>query len=82
MLNTNVTDFKDNIFGLLAQAIKHGEPVSIRTEDGTAVVISEEDYNGLMETIYACSVPGMRERIIEGLRTPVSECVPEDEIKW
>ncbi len=82
MLNTNITNFRKNIFAMLEQTIKYNEPVNISTKDGNAVIISEEDYNGLMETLYLCSVPNMRERIMEGMKTPVSECIPEDEVKW
>jgi antitoxin YefM len=82
MLNTNITNFRENIFAMLEQTIKYNEPVNISTKDGNAVIISEEDYNGLMETLYLCSVPNMRERIMEGMKTPISECIPEDEVKW
>jgi antitoxin YefM len=82
MLNTNITNFRKNIFGMLEQTIKFNEPVNISTKDGNAVIISEEDYNGLMETLYLCSVPDMRARIVEGMKTPVSECIPENEVDW
>lgn len=82
MLNTNITNFRKNIFGMLEQTIKYNEPINIRTKDGNAVIISEEDYNGLMETLYLCSIPNMRERIMEGLKTPASECIPENEVEW
>ena len=49
MLNTNITNFRKNIFGMLEQTTKYNEPINISTKDGNAVVISEEDYNGLME---------------------------------
>ena len=52
MLNTNITNFRKNIFSLLEQTIKYNEPVNISTKAGNAVIISEEDYNGLMETVY------------------------------
>ncbi len=41
---------------------------------------SEKDYNGLMETLYLSSVPAMKEKIIEGLHTPLNECLPENEV--
>ena len=82
MLNTNITNFRKNVFKLLEQTIKYNEPVNISTKDGNAVIISEEDYNGLMETVYLCSIPNMKERIIEGMKTPVSECMPENEVEW
>lgn len=82
MLNTNITNFRKNIFGLLEQTIKFNEPVNVSTKDGNAVIISEDDYNGLMETLYISSIPNMKEKIIEGLNTPISDCVAEDEVEW
>lgn len=82
MLNTNITNFRKNILGLLEQTIKFNEPVNISTKDGNAVVLSEEDYNGLMETLYLCSIPGMKEKVMEGLNTPLNECLPENEVEW
>lgn len=82
MLNTNVTNFRKNIFGLLEQTIKYNEPVNITTKDGNAVVLSEEDYNSLMETLYLSSIPAMREKIIEGLNTPTEECLSEEKVFW
>lgn len=82
MLNTNITNFRKNIFGMLEQTIKFNEPVNISTKDGNAVIISEEDYNGLMETLYLSSVPEMKEKIIDGLHTPLNECLPENEVQW
>ena len=57
MLNTNITNFRKNIFSLLEQTIKYNEPVNISTKEGNAVIISEEEYNGLMETVYLSSIP-------------------------
>jgi len=82
MLNTNVTNFRKDIFGLLEQTIKYNEPINISTKDGNAVLLSEEDYKGLMETLNLTSIPGMKEKIAEGLHTPLAECVPEDEVDW
>lgn len=82
MLNTNITNFRKNIFTLLEQTIKFNEPVIVSTKDGNAVIISEDDYNGLMETLYISSIPNMKEKIIEGLNTPISECIAEDEVEW
>ena len=53
-----------------------------RQEDGNAVILSEEDYNSLMETVYLSSIPSQREKIIEGLNTPLEECLPENEVEW
>ena len=50
--------------------------------DVNGVIYSEDDYNGLMETLYLSSIPGMKEKIFEGLRTPIEDCIPEDRVEW
>lgn len=82
MLNTNITNFRKNIFTILEQTIKYNEPVNISTKSGNAVIISEEDYNGLMETLYLSSIPNMKEKLIDGMNTPLDECIPENEVEW
>ncbi len=82
MLNTNITNFRKDIFNILEQTIKYNEAVNVSTKDGNAVIISEEDYNSLIETVNLCSIPGMKEKITEGLKTPISECLPEDAVEW
>lgn len=82
MLNTNITNFRKNIFSLLEQTIKFNEPVNISTKDGNAVIISEEDYNSLIETLYLSSVPEVKAQIVEGLKTPIEDCLPESEVEW
>ena len=78
----NVTNFRKNIFGTLSNTIKYNEPVNISTKDGNVVILSEEDYNGLMEMVYLSSIPGMKEKIIRGLKEPMEKCVAEDKVKW
>ena len=82
VLNTNATSFRKDMFKLLEQTIRFNESINISTKDGNAVVISEEDYNGLMETLYLSSMPDVKNAIIEGMNTPISECVPENEVRW
>lgn len=82
MFNTNITNFRKNIFGLLEQTIKYNEPVNVSTKDGNAVIISESDYNSLLETLYLSSNPEMKNKIAEGLNTPIDQCIPEDQVQW
>ena len=51
MTNINITNFRKNIYSIIDQIIKYNEPVNICTKNGNAVIISEEDYNNLMETL-------------------------------
>lgn len=82
MINTNATNFRENIFNVLKQTILFNEPVNISTKDGNAVLISESDYNGLMETLYLTSQPEMKEKIIDGMNTSLDDCVPDSEVGW
>ena len=56
--------------------------INITTKNGNAVVISEEDYNGLMETVYLLNTPGMKEKLIKGKETKIEDCVAEEEVEW
>lgn len=82
MISITATNFRKNVFGLLEQTIKYNEPVNINTKNGNAVLISEDEYKSLQETLYLVSIPGMEEKIIEGLNTPIEECIKEDEVNW
>ena len=82
MTNTNITSFRKNIFSLLEQTIKYNEPLNISTKEGNAVVISEEDYRGIMETLQLLSNPALKKILVEGKATPLSDCIPENEVEW
>lgn len=82
MVNTNATNFRKNIFNILENIIKYNEPVNITTKDGNAVILSEEDYNALIETLYLTSIPTMKEKIIDGINTPLEDCVSQEDVKW
>lgn len=82
MTTTNITNFRKNAFNYVEQTIKYNEPLNISTRDGNAVLLSAEDYSGMMETLYLVSAPGMREKILDGIKAPLEECVPEDAVEW
>ena len=62
---------------LVDEAAASHEPILITGKRGNAVLISEEDWRAIQETLYLLSIPGMRESIREGLQTPVSDCARE-----
>ena len=80
MLTTNITSFRKNLFSLIENAISFNEHILISTKSGNAVMMSEEEYNSMIETLYISSVPGLKEKILEGGATPLSECIPESEV--
>lgn len=82
MTNTNITKFRNNIFKYMDQAIELNDVINVSTKKGNAVVMSEEDYRGLMETLYIQSSPKTVEAIRESRNTPIEECVSWDEVEW
>lgn len=79
MQNTNITQARSDLFKLASSCIRFNNVVNINTKEGNVIMLSEEDYNSLLETIYLAGIPGMIESIIEGVETPVEECV---KVEW
>jgi prevent-host-death family protein len=71
-----------NLFKLLEQVNKESKPCIITSGKGDGVLISKDDWQNIQETLYLQSIPGMQQSIIEGMATPLSECVSEDELEW
>lgn len=82
MIKTTFSNFKKNLFVLLEQTVKFNEVVHISTKKGNVMMISEEVYNGLMESLFFASNPVMRKRALEGLDIPIEDCVSEDDFDW
>lgn len=82
MTNVNATNFRKNLFEYLNQAVDFNDVINVSTKNGNAVVMSEEDYNSLMETLYLMSHPGTREEVLTGMQEPIEACVPLDEVDW
>ena len=75
-----VSEARSNLYQLIDETAQSHEPVLITGKRHNAVLLSEEDWRSMQETLYLVSIPGMRESIIEGLQTPVAEC--SEELAW
>lgn len=82
MTNVNVTSFRKDIYKLLENTIKYNEPINISTKNGNAIILSEEDYNSLIETLYIESIPELKKEILERADDIDNEFVSEDEVEW
>ena len=80
MTTVNVTEARANLYKLIDDASASHEPVVITGKRGNAVLLSEEDWNAINETLYLLSVPGMRESIIEGMQENLNET--STELEW
>lgn len=75
-----VTEARSKLYKLIDQVSSSHKPVTIAGKRGNAVLIAEEDWNAVQETLYLLSIPGMRESIRDGLKTPTKECT--EELDW
>lgn len=74
MSTINITNARKDLYKLVENVNAYSDPTLIVGKKGNAVLISEEDYRALLETVYLNSIPGMVETIIEGGNTPISDC--------
>ena len=82
MLTTTVTNFRKNIYAMIENTIRYNEPAIITTKSGNAVMISEEEYRGLLETLRLSSDPRMKQKLVDGLNIPLSDTLSEEEVSW
>jgi PHD/YefM family antitoxin component YafN of YafNO toxin-antitoxin module len=79
MINISATRLRKNLSNYLDLVADQNEIIRVKTKNGNAVIISEHEYNGLMETLHIYSIPGMKERIIEGLNIKLEDCMESED---
>jgi prevent-host-death family protein len=77
MATLNATEARANLYKLIDDTAVNHEPVIITGKRGNAVLLAEEDWNAINETLYLLSVPGMRESIIDGMQETLDDCASE-----
>jgi antitoxin YefM len=77
MISLSATEARDKLDWLLEETDSHHQPILITGPRSNAVLVGEDDWNAMQETMHLLSVPGMRESIIEGLATPADQCEKE-----
>ena len=73
----SVTDARGRLYRLVDQVADSHEPVHITGKRSSAVLVSEEDWRAIQETLYLCSIPGMRESLLAGMEEPLDQCSEE-----
>lgn len=80
MTTVTATEARTNLYRLIDEVAASHEPILITGKRANAIMISEDDWRAIEETIYLLNIPGMRESIIEGLNTPLEET--DEEVEW
>ena len=80
MMPLRTTEVQSRIFELIEETERSHEPIIIPGHRSNAVLISEDDWKSIQETLYLLSIPNMGESIRKGLKTPIEECLKE--LEW
>ncbi len=77
MTTLTASEARSKLYRLIDEAASTHIPILITGKRSNAVLIAEEDWHAIQETLYLLSIPGMRESIREGLNTPIEECAKD-----
>lgn len=80
MTGITATEARSNLYRLIDETAESHQPIVIMGKRNKAVLVSEDDWAAIQESLYLLSVPGMRESIRAGIATPVDEC--DEELSW
>lgn len=80
MTSMTATEARKQLYALLDEVADSHEPVQIAGKRNSAVLVSEDDWRAIQETLHLMSIPGMRESIVKGLKTPAEKC--RKELDW
>lgn len=80
MTTVSATEARKRLYSLVDDVAESHHAVQIIGKRHSAVLIAEEDWRAIQETLFLISIPGMRESITAGMKTAVEEC--DEELQW
>ena len=80
MSSINITNARKNLYKLVENLSDTHEPVHITGKNQSAVLVSEDDWRSIEETLYLLAIPGMRNSIIKGMNEPIEKS--SDKLEW
>ena len=80
MTTLTASQARARLYKLLDEAAASHEPIQITGKRSNGILVSENDWRSIQETLYLLSIPGMRESIRKGLKTPIEKC--KKDLKW
>lgn len=80
MTTLTASEARAKLYKLLDETAELHEPIQITGKRHNAVLLAEEDWRAIKETLYLLSIPGMRESVRKGLKTPLKKC--SKTLKW
>ncbi|MFT4572221.1 MAG: antitoxin YefM [Planctomycetota bacterium] len=80
MTNITASEARKRLYNLLDEVADSHEPVQIAGKRNSAVLVSEDDWRAIQETLYLVAIPGMKESIVKGMKTPIAKC--DEKLDW
>jgi antitoxin YefM len=80
MTTLSATEARRCLYSLVDDVAESHDPIQIVGKRNSAVLVSEEDWRAIQETLYLTSIPGLRESIQEGIKSSIEEC--HEELEW
>ena len=80
MKTITATEARKKLYRLIDEVAVSSETVQITGRRSNAVLVSEDDWRAMQETVYLASIPGVADSIREGIQTPLDECI--EELDW
>jgi antitoxin YefM len=77
MKTVTATSARSGLYNLIDAALRDREPIQITGKRGNAVLVAEEDWRAIEETLYLQAIPGMAASIRKGMKEPIDKCSPE-----
>jgi len=74
MQSVSISKARSTLYGIVDTVDQNHAPLLIVGKRANAVIISEEDWKAIQETLFLDAIPGMRDSILEGLKTPIDKC--------
>ena len=76
----SATKARNNFYKLIDETVKANEPILITGKKNNAVLLSENNWRAIQETLFLVSIRGIRESVLKGLETPICKC--SNKLKW
>ncbi len=73
MVTTSITKAREELYKLASSCLKYNDVVNITTKEGNVILLSEDEYRSLLESLYLAGIKGVYEDIEEVVKTPTKE---------
>ena len=80
--NINITNLRKDLYKVAESVLETGVIVNVSSKKGDVIMMSKDEYNSLIETLYLTSNPDIKNSIVDGMKASHDDCVKEEEVDW